>query len=84
VRHDVDSSIPLNSYKEIWMKGCPVRVGLTVRPLSMLQHWPEVSHRKDKRSRPKRSFEEPPPAYVLDLIHADFPAASLIAWRIRW
>src|SRR6202795_2289084 len=84
VRHDVDGSIPINSYKEGWMKGCLACAGLTVRQLFMLQYWRDVMHCKDKRSRSKPSFAEPPPACVLDLIHADFPAASLSAWRIRW
>ncbi len=84
MRHDVDGSILLNPDKKIGMEGRPVRFGSTVRGLSLRQHWWDIPNRENERARPKRAFEKSATAYIFDLRHAIFPAASLIAWRIRW
>jgi hypothetical protein len=84
VRHDVDGSILLNPDKKTGMKGRPIRVGLAIRRLCVRQHWRDIPNRENERARPKRAFEESATAYIFDLRHAIFPAASLIAWRIRW
>jgi len=82
--HDVDGSILLNPDKNIGMKDRSVRFGLTIRRLSLRPHQWDIPNRENKRSRSKSAFEESPPAHIFDLAHAIFPAASLIAWRIRW
>jgi hypothetical protein len=88
VGHDVDSSIALNSYEEIGMKGGAVSIGLiedlTIGRQSLRQNRWDETYGEHKRARSKSSLEESTPTNILDLSHAILPAASLIAWRIRW
>jgi hypothetical protein len=56
VSHDEDSSIRLNSDKEIGMKVCAVRIGLTGYAMCMHEHRRDVPNGQDKRPGPKGSF----------------------------
>jgi hypothetical protein len=55
VSDDEDSSIRLNSDKEIGMKGCAIRIGLTGSAMCMHEDRRNVPNGQDKRPGPKGS-----------------------------